>query len=474
MGDTTTISARTIDPLSGVNFSEFKVEVAPISELVFDPRFQPRRQAPESDKEAYEALKASIAAEGVRDPVKVLPEGGKYVVLGGHSRCLAARELGLTEIPVQVCDRLTEDQAATLCLVDNLQRKNLSPIDLAYYFQRLASQFGFTQADLAAITSLSEASVSTYLSLAELPEEIQQRVASGHLPVCKAGALAPMLRANAPAHAVLRLARKAENPSVSEESLRGIGRLFRVSQGTGDGSAFGRLPTVLQNAILDTAHVTSAHAEAWLNPATFLTTHGRERGKPVSVPAGLMSAFAERLRRTPAGKLGTVAEWLAAALDQAAAVKTTPSEFSSSIGGMVKTARRLAELQIARRDVPAGERAPVLSDLLFLSAWVREQLELMKPSVASAGVADSAIVSRAAAATVPVPDTTDADAPAPDSPQVFSPGLPGEPARSPLLRGGRPSGTPRRAKKDSRTEFPAMSASRRFTGAGESKGVPVS
>jgi len=363
--------------LRGLNFASFKTDVVSIWALTTDLRYQPRRAGPERDGAAFEALKASIAAEGIRDPLKVMPAGDKYVILGGHNRYRAAKELGLAEVPVRVFAGLTTPQAATLCLVDNLNRKDLSPIDLAHHFTGMVSELGISQAELAAMTSMSEASVSTYLSLAELPEEIQARVAGGHLAVCKAGALAAMVRAKAPAPLVLRVARKAERPGVSEDDVRGIGRLLRPAQGAIDGVPFMHLPGVLQSALLDRADVRAAHAEAYLNPATFLVMHGREIGAAASIPDELMAAFAERLCTTRAEKLGTVAAWLAAALTRAGQPKNSAAEFSSSIRNMATTARRLTERRVGGGSLQAVDTAAALCDLRFLSAWVGEQLAVL-------------------------------------------------------------------------------------------------
>ncbi len=139
---------------------------------------QPRRHfAPES----LEGLAASIRTQGLLQPILVRPkegEEGRYQVIAGERRLRAAKLAGLERVPVIV--RAVDDRnALTLTLLENLQREDLRPIELAQGLKELVERFGLTQAELARGLGVSREQVSNTLRLLKLPEKVRELLDSG-------------------------------------------------------------------------------------------------------------------------------------------------------------------------------------------------------------------------------------------------------------------------------------------------------
>jgi ParB family chromosome partitioning protein len=132
--------------------------------------FQPRSTFGE---EALAGLAQSIRELGVIQPVtvrKVAPE--RYQLISGERRFRAAQLAGLSEIPAYV--RLANDEAMLeMALVENIQREELDPIEVAISFQRLTEEVKLTQEQLSAKVGKDRATISNYLRLLKLPPEVQ-------------------------------------------------------------------------------------------------------------------------------------------------------------------------------------------------------------------------------------------------------------------------------------------------------------
>ncbi|MBP5270491.1 MAG: ParB/RepB/Spo0J family partition protein [Clostridia bacterium] len=143
-------------------------------------RGQPRR---EFDEESLASLAASITAYGLLQPIIVtenLQFPGTYRIIAGERRWRACRIAGLSEIPCIVFsgDDLT---AAEVALVENIQRKDLSPVEEAGAFRDLMDKFGLTQEQVAEKTGRSRPAVANALRLLDLPDEVLRKVSSGTL-----------------------------------------------------------------------------------------------------------------------------------------------------------------------------------------------------------------------------------------------------------------------------------------------------
>jgi ParB family chromosome partitioning protein len=143
--------------------------------------FQPRTTM---DEAAFTELAASIEASGLLQPVIVRPRGGGYELIAGERRWRAVMHLGWTKIPAVIKD--VDDQTLlTLALIENLQRDDLSPIDEASGYQRLAAEFRVPHAEIARMVGRNRSTVANLLRLLQLPEEVrslvhQKSLSEGH------------------------------------------------------------------------------------------------------------------------------------------------------------------------------------------------------------------------------------------------------------------------------------------------------
>jgi ParB family chromosome partitioning protein len=133
-------------------------------------------------------LAQSIREAGVLQPIVVVPEAGRYKIIIGERRWRAAQKAGLKKIPVLV-RRIPREQQLEISLIENLQREELNPIEVATAYQRLIDEFGYLQADLAEKVGKDRTSVTNTLRLLKLPAEIQDDLREGRLSMGHARAL---------------------------------------------------------------------------------------------------------------------------------------------------------------------------------------------------------------------------------------------------------------------------------------------
>lgn len=159
------------------------------SEIRVSP-FQPRRTFSE---EELEELAASIRAVGLIHPpvVRIIEGGGKilyYELIAGERRWRAAQKAGLKKIKVLVRNS-TDEQAAKVTLIENVQRVNLDPIEMANAFKKLVDVFRMTQEEVAEKVGKKRSTVANYLRLLSLSEKIKTSVSSGEITMGHAKAL---------------------------------------------------------------------------------------------------------------------------------------------------------------------------------------------------------------------------------------------------------------------------------------------
>jgi ParB family chromosome partitioning protein len=147
--------------------------------------FQPRKTFPPG---SLSELVASIREKGVLVPVTVRPTPDGYELVAGERRFRAAESAGLSSIPA-VVRKLTDREALEVALVDNLQRTDLNPIELAEGYHRLVHDFSLTQEQVAARMGKDRATVANTLRLLKLPAPVRQAVADGRLSAGHARAL---------------------------------------------------------------------------------------------------------------------------------------------------------------------------------------------------------------------------------------------------------------------------------------------
>jgi len=118
-------------------------------------------------------LTASIREKGVLEPIIVRPTGNRYQIIAGERRFRAAEEVGLAEIPCVVRDS-SDAETMEIALVENLQRKDLSPFEEADGLKTLADTYGYTHEKMAEKIGKSRTSLTETVSLAAMPEEVRQ------------------------------------------------------------------------------------------------------------------------------------------------------------------------------------------------------------------------------------------------------------------------------------------------------------
>jgi ParB family chromosome partitioning protein len=146
---------------------------------------QPRQ---DFDKDSIDELAHSMKETGVLQPIVVVPEENHYKIVVGERRWRAARKIGIQKIPA-VVRHLSEKQQIEASLVENLHRKDLNPIEIAFAYQKLIHELKYSQEDVAEKVGKDRASVANYLRLLKLPQEIQRMVAEGKLSMGHARAL---------------------------------------------------------------------------------------------------------------------------------------------------------------------------------------------------------------------------------------------------------------------------------------------
>ena len=139
------------------------------------------------DDEALEELADSIKANGVVQPIVVRPakEDGRFILILGERRLHASRKAAKTHIPALV-RRVSEQQAAEMTIVENLQREDLSALEQAEAFRVLSGQFNLTQQQIAERVGLSRTSVANYMRLLKLPRDVMQMLAQKQINFAQA------------------------------------------------------------------------------------------------------------------------------------------------------------------------------------------------------------------------------------------------------------------------------------------------
>ncbi len=151
-----------------------RVQLALVQRNPFQPRadFSPA---------ALDELRASIKEKGVIQPITVRRVDGGYQLISGERRVRAAREAGLRTIPAYILDVRTDEEMLELALIENLQREQLNPIEVAISYRRLMEECGLTQEDVAQRIGKERSTVTNVLRLLKLPEEIQTAVRKGDI-----------------------------------------------------------------------------------------------------------------------------------------------------------------------------------------------------------------------------------------------------------------------------------------------------
>ena len=179
---------------------------------------QPRKTF---DNETLQQLADSIREHGVIQPliVRSLPNGN-YQIIAGERRWRAAKMAGLSDIPVQIRNDLTDEQTMQIAMIENLQRENLNPIEEAMGYRELMDKYKMTQESLAKVLGKARSSIANSLGLLSMPNGVQELLRSGSLSAghCKA------LKKVKDEALMIELAHKAADGELSVRNVEAIVR----------------------------------------------------------------------------------------------------------------------------------------------------------------------------------------------------------------------------------------------------------
>ena len=154
-------------------------------DLIEPNPYQPRRVF---GQEAIEELAQSIRVDGLIQPIIVRRNGSRYSLVVGERRWRAARLAGLGHIPAIVQD-IPQDRVLEVTLVENIQREDLNPIEIALALNRMIQELGLSHETLASRTGKNRTTVTNLLRLLRLPKDIQELVAEKRLSMGHARAI---------------------------------------------------------------------------------------------------------------------------------------------------------------------------------------------------------------------------------------------------------------------------------------------
>ena len=169
--------------------------------------YQPRQSFDEAE---IADLCDSIRTHGFLQPIVVRPHEGRYQLIAGERRLRAAQMAGWERVPVQIRE-VADRQMAELAIVENVQRKDLNPIEKAASFRRYMDEYNSTHEELSARVSVDRSTITNLLRLLDLPDEVKQMIMRGDLSAGHARALLPL----GDEHEQLQFARRIQKELMS-------------------------------------------------------------------------------------------------------------------------------------------------------------------------------------------------------------------------------------------------------------------
>ena len=182
--------------------------------------YQPRVKF---EEESIRELAESIKKAGVIQPIVVAPEKDYYQIITGERRWRAAQKIGFKKIPV-IVKNIPKEQQIELSLIENLQREDLNPIEIAQAYKQMSELLNLTHQEIAERVGKDRASVTNYLRLLKLPEEIQNALLENKISMGHARALLALENEELQ----LKITREIVNKNLSvRETERLIKRIVR-------------------------------------------------------------------------------------------------------------------------------------------------------------------------------------------------------------------------------------------------------
>jgi len=183
------------------NIDSKEINKLSLGDLSRNP-YQPRQVFNEAK---LEELSNSIKKNGIIQPIAVRPKRnhpGKYEIVAGERRWLAAQRSGLHEIPVNILD-LTDVESLEVAIVENIQRDDLSPIEEAEGYKKLLEEFKYDHESISKLMSKSRSHVSNTLRLLTLPDDVVSMLREGTLTSGQARPLIGLINASSIAEEIV-------------------------------------------------------------------------------------------------------------------------------------------------------------------------------------------------------------------------------------------------------------------------------
>jgi ParB family chromosome partitioning protein len=145
---------------------------APVGRIISIEQVDPNPNQPRQVMGDLSELIASIAEKGIIEPLVVRPRGDRFQIVAGERRYQAAVQVGLRDLPVVIRD-VDDTEMLEVALIENLQRKDLTPFEESEALHGLAGSCGYTHEDLARRLGKSRSSITESLALNAMPEEVR-------------------------------------------------------------------------------------------------------------------------------------------------------------------------------------------------------------------------------------------------------------------------------------------------------------
>lgn len=175
VGSTTSTASTVSAPVKPANDNAIEDAIYVDLNKVEPNKEQPRKHF---DEDGLIELSDSIKEFGVISPLLVVKRDDYYMIVAGERRWRASKMAGLSKIPV-IVKELTDQQIAEISLIENIQRMDLDPIEVAEGYQRLISEFGYTHDVIAERVMKSRAVITNSLRLLKLDKRVQQMLIDG-------------------------------------------------------------------------------------------------------------------------------------------------------------------------------------------------------------------------------------------------------------------------------------------------------
>ena len=185
-----------------IDDEQIKKNTLAISDLQRN-KYQPRTIF---DQDKIEELSMSIKENGIIQPIAVRPnkyEAGKYEIIAGERRWLAAQKAGLNEVPVIILD-IDDQKSLEIAIVENVQRQDLNIVEEAKGYQRLNEEFGYDHDKISKFMSKSRSHISNTIRLLSLPNDVIGLLEEGKLTAGQARPLIGMLNASEVAENIVK------------------------------------------------------------------------------------------------------------------------------------------------------------------------------------------------------------------------------------------------------------------------------